>query len=193
MASEETRRSRSPKKNRGINWTDEATEALLELWPEESIQMSLEHSKSSKETGAVYENLRVTYIIVVWVHYRSYREITLIPKSCNLLKNIAVRSTFQCIVHGDNCVNLRYCVLQYVIYWFLSLVFCMYVTSNWKIEILKVTQSKIWWIRDRSFITSRRGRGFGGVQFLKRANFGEKCTKCEGGRNFKTQDWHYML
>ena len=54
----------SPKKNRGINWTDEATEALLELWAEESIQMSLEHSKSSKETRAVYENLKVSYIIV---------------------------------------------------------------------------------------------------------------------------------
>ena len=36
MATEETR-SRSPKKTRGINWTDEATEALLELWAEESI------------------------------------------------------------------------------------------------------------------------------------------------------------
>ena len=65
MATEETRRSRSPKKNRGINWSDEATEALLELWAEESIQMSLEHSKSSKETRAVYENLKVSYIIVV--------------------------------------------------------------------------------------------------------------------------------
>ena len=67
MAVEETRRSRSPKKNRTDekNWTDEATEALLELWPEESIQMSLEHSKSSKDTTAVYENLRVSYIIVV--------------------------------------------------------------------------------------------------------------------------------
>ena len=32
---------------------DEATEALLELWTEESIEMSLEHSKSSKETRAV--------------------------------------------------------------------------------------------------------------------------------------------
>ena len=58
MATEERRRL-SPKKNRGINWTDEATEALLELWAEESIQMSLEHSKSSKETQAVYENLKV--------------------------------------------------------------------------------------------------------------------------------------
>ena len=58
MATEE-RRTRSPKKNRRINWTDEATEALLELWAEESIQMSLKHSKSSKETRAVYENLKI--------------------------------------------------------------------------------------------------------------------------------------
>ena len=64
MATEGACRSRSPKKNRGINWSDEATEALLELWAEESIQMSLEHSKSSKETRAVYENLKVSYIIV---------------------------------------------------------------------------------------------------------------------------------
>ena len=104
----EERRTHSPKKNRGINWTDEATEALLELWAEESIQMSLEHSKSSKETRAVYENLKVSYVIVVW-------EITLILKTCNPLKNIADRSTFQCIVHGDIFVNLRCCVLGYVI------------------------------------------------------------------------------
>ena len=64
MATEE-RRARSPKKNRGINWTDEATEALLELWAEESIQTSLENSKSLKETLAVYENLKISYIIVV--------------------------------------------------------------------------------------------------------------------------------
>ena len=65
MATEETRRSRSPKKNRGINWSDEATEALLELWVEESIQRSLEHAKSSKETRTIYENLKVSYVIVV--------------------------------------------------------------------------------------------------------------------------------
>ncbi|KAK2558133.1 hypothetical protein P5673_019715 [Acropora cervicornis] len=40
MATEE-RCTHSPKKNRGINWTDEATEALLELWAEESIQITL--------------------------------------------------------------------------------------------------------------------------------------------------------
>ena len=62
---QETRRSRSTKKNRGINWSDEATEALLELWAEESIQRSLEHAKSSKETRAVYENPKGSYIIVV--------------------------------------------------------------------------------------------------------------------------------
>ena len=65
MATEETPRARSPKKNRGINWSDKATKALLELWAEESNQMSLEQAKSSKETRAVYENLKERYIIVV--------------------------------------------------------------------------------------------------------------------------------
>ena len=64
MATEE-RRTHSRNKTRRINWTDEATEALLELWAEESIQMSLEHSKSSKETQSVYENLKVSYVVVV--------------------------------------------------------------------------------------------------------------------------------
>ena len=53
-ATEETCRSRSPKKNRGIIRPDEATEAFLELRAEESIQMCLEHAKPSKETRAVY-------------------------------------------------------------------------------------------------------------------------------------------
>ena len=65
MAKEETRRLRSPKENRGINWSDEPTEALLELLAEESIQMSLELAKSSKETRAVYENLKGSNVIVV--------------------------------------------------------------------------------------------------------------------------------
>ena len=40
------------------------------------------------------------------------------------------------------------------------------------------------------------GVGWGvGVQFSKRLNFGGsilKCTKCEWGGNFNTQDWHFM-
>ena len=67
MATGETRRSRSPKKNPGKNWSDEATEELLELWAEESIQRSLEQAKSSKETRAVYDvydNLKGSYITV---------------------------------------------------------------------------------------------------------------------------------
>ena len=54
MATEETCRSRFPKNNRGIIRPDEAPEALLELRNEESIEMCLEHAKSSKETRAVY-------------------------------------------------------------------------------------------------------------------------------------------
>ena len=36
----------------------------------------------------------------------------------------------------------------------------------------------------------------GGYNFWKGLILGDqfwKCTKCDGGRNFKTQDWHYML
>ena len=58
--------SRLPRKNlenRGITWPDEATEALIELWAEESIELALEHSKSSKDTRAVYQNLQVGYML----------------------------------------------------------------------------------------------------------------------------------
>lgn len=55
MATEETHRSPSPKKNRGINWSDEATEALLELWAEESIQMSLEHLVIKRNSSLLRE------------------------------------------------------------------------------------------------------------------------------------------
>ena len=41
------------------------------------------------------------------------------------------------------------------------------------------------------------GGGFGvGYNFWKGLILGGqfwKCKMCEGGRNFKTQDWHYML
>ena len=79
-ATEETSCVRSPKKikNRGINWSDKATEILLELWSEESIQLSLEHSKSSKETRVVYGNLKVSYMYFFGndKHLNSHRENT---------------------------------------------------------------------------------------------------------------------
>ena len=49
---------RSPQ-NRGIKWSNDVTNALIELWAAETIQYTLEHSKSSKETRAVYQTLKV--------------------------------------------------------------------------------------------------------------------------------------
>ena len=49
----------SPKKNRGIVWPDEATSTLIELWGEETIQLSLENSECSKETREIYRRVKV--------------------------------------------------------------------------------------------------------------------------------------
>ena len=50
------------------------------------------------------------------------------------------------------------------------------------------------------YISGGGGGGVGGLEggynFWKGLILGDqfwKCTKCDGGRNFKTQDWHYML
>ena len=81
MTTEETCHLRSAKKNRGINWSDEATEVLLELWAEESIHMCLQHSaKSSKQTQAVYCCLST----LSQLSGNYFNPI----KNCNLLKNI---------------------------------------------------------------------------------------------------------
>ena len=107
MMTEETCRSRSPKKNRGINWSDEATEALLESWAEESIQMCLQHTKSSKETQAVYCCLST--LLQLSGNYFNPKELQ------SFKEHSAVRRTFQRIVHGVIFVNRFFCVLQYVI------------------------------------------------------------------------------
>ena len=39
------KKSTSPKKNRGIVCPDKATEVLIELWREETIQIALENAK----------------------------------------------------------------------------------------------------------------------------------------------------
>ena len=60
MASKNLTKERSsPKKNRGIVWADEATEALIELWGEETIQLSLENAKCAKETREIYRRVKV--------------------------------------------------------------------------------------------------------------------------------------
>ena len=53
---------RSPKKNRGIVWSDEATDILLELQGEETIQLALENAKYAKETREVYRRIMVITI-----------------------------------------------------------------------------------------------------------------------------------
>ena len=49
-------------KNRGkiCLWSNDATEMLIDLWSEETIQFALESSKTSKETREVYSTLQVS-------------------------------------------------------------------------------------------------------------------------------------
>jgi hypothetical protein len=51
----------SLKNNRGILWPHEATSTLIELWGEETIQLSLENAKCSKETREIYRRVKVYY------------------------------------------------------------------------------------------------------------------------------------
>lgn len=46
--------------NRGITWPDAATIALLNIWNEEEIRLSLENTKSSRETRAIYRTITVS-------------------------------------------------------------------------------------------------------------------------------------
>lgn len=48
------------KSNRGVLWSEDATKALISMWGEEDIQLSLENSKSSKETREVYRSVMVS-------------------------------------------------------------------------------------------------------------------------------------
>ena len=41
-------------------WSNDATNMLIDLWPEETIQFALESSKTSKETREGYSTLRVS-------------------------------------------------------------------------------------------------------------------------------------
>ena len=55
-------------RNRGkiCFWSNDATDMLIDLWSEVTIQFALESSKSSKETREVYSTLQVsnTYYLV---------------------------------------------------------------------------------------------------------------------------------
>lgn len=64
-----TKERSSPKKNRGIVWADEATEALIELWGEETIQLSLENvCQSAKETREIYRRVKVFQQFIICSH-----------------------------------------------------------------------------------------------------------------------------
>ena len=62
MAEKNELRKKPEKKttNRGITWPDAATIALLNIWNEEEIRLSLENTKSSKETRAIYRTITVS-------------------------------------------------------------------------------------------------------------------------------------
>ena len=47
-------------KNRGKLWSNDATDILIDLWSEETIQCALESSKTSEETREVYSALQVS-------------------------------------------------------------------------------------------------------------------------------------
>ena len=48
------------RKSRVKLWPDEATRTLINLWSEETIQLSLENCKTSKETRQVYNTILVS-------------------------------------------------------------------------------------------------------------------------------------
>ena len=47
--------------NRGITWPDTSTIALLNIWQEEEIRISLENCKSSKKMRATYRTITVSF------------------------------------------------------------------------------------------------------------------------------------
>ena len=55
----------STKTNRGIVWPDEATEVLIGIWGEETVQLALEHAKCAKETREVYRRVSVSSLFIL--------------------------------------------------------------------------------------------------------------------------------
>ena len=56
-------------KNRGqfCMWSNDATVMLIDLWSKETIQFVLENGKTSKETGGVYNTLRLSNTFYLWL------------------------------------------------------------------------------------------------------------------------------
>ena len=48
------------KRGKMCMWSNDATDMLINLWPEETIQLAFENSKTSKETREVYNTLQVS-------------------------------------------------------------------------------------------------------------------------------------
>ena len=46
-------------KTSGRKWSEEEVEKLLNLWAEETIQISIDNAKTPKEKTAVYQTLKV--------------------------------------------------------------------------------------------------------------------------------------
>ena len=62
--------ARNTKKKNVRLWSDSATRDLIDLWGEESIQQSLDSSKSSKQTRAIYQSLLVGFeCLYSSIHY----------------------------------------------------------------------------------------------------------------------------
>jgi len=53
-------RKMAKKRGKMCMWSNDATDMLINLWPEETIQLAFENSKTSKETREVYNTLQVS-------------------------------------------------------------------------------------------------------------------------------------
>ena len=50
--------------SRGKRWSEIATETLIELWGEESIQIALDNAKTTKHSSAVYNSIWVSELLI---------------------------------------------------------------------------------------------------------------------------------
>ena len=62
-------------KSRGKTWCDDATRTLINLWSEETVQLSLENRKSSKEKRQVYNRLLIIWIVFFFIFVKSFQSV----------------------------------------------------------------------------------------------------------------------
>ena len=60
MAGSKQVAQKEKRSNRGIVWPDTATIELLDIWQEEEIRLAFENTKSSKDTRATYQVVKVS-------------------------------------------------------------------------------------------------------------------------------------